>query len=48
MITPNPLFPGARVALVCVSSAVPEDRLAPAVDAVRALGLENVFSEPAG
>ena len=48
MITPKPLFPGARVALVCVSSAVPEDRLAPAVDAVRALGLENVFSEPAG
>lgn len=43
MITPKPLFPGARVALVCVSSAVPEDRLDPAVDAVRALGLEPVL-----
>ena len=42
MITPKPLFPGARVALVCASSAVPEDRLEPALDAVRALGLEPV------
>lgn len=40
MITPKPLFPGARVALVCASSAVPEDRLEPAVATVRALGLE--------
>ena len=43
MITPKPLFPGARVALVCASSAVPEERLQPAVDAVRALGLEPVL-----
>ena len=42
MITPKPLFPGARVALVCASSAVPEDRLEPALEAVRALGLEPV------
>lgn len=42
MLTPKPLFPGARVALVCASSAVPEDRLEPAVSAVRALGLEPV------
>ena len=33
MITPNPLYPGAKVALVCASSAVPEERLAPAVGA---------------
>lgn len=43
MITPKPLFPGARVALLCASSAVPAERLAPAVDAVRALGLEPVL-----
>ena len=42
MITPNPLYPGAKVALVCASSAVPEERLAPAVEAVRALGLQPV------
>lgn len=42
MITPNPLYPGARVALVCASSAIPEERLAPALDAVRALGLDPV------
>lgn len=42
MITPTPLSPGARVALVCASSAVPEERLAPALAAVRALGLEPV------
>lgn len=43
MLTPNPLFPGARVALVCASSAVPEEHLEPAVAAVRALGLEPVL-----
>lgn len=43
MMTPRSLFPGARVALVCASSAVPEDRLEPAVAAVRALGLEPVL-----
>jgi len=44
MQTPRPLFPGARVALVCASSAVPEERLAPAVEAVSALGLTPVLS----
>lgn len=43
MITPKHLFPGARVALVCASSAVPTERLDPAVQAVRALGLEPVL-----
>lgn len=42
MTTPKPLFPGARVALTCASSAVPPERLGPAVDAVAALGLEPV------
>lgn len=42
MLTPKPLFPGARVALVCASSAVPEERLEPALAAMRALGLEPV------
>lgn len=40
MLTPNSLYPGARVALLCASSAVPEDRLEPSVQAVKALGLE--------
>ena len=43
MIIPKPLFPGARVALVCASSAVPAERLAPAVEAVSALGLVPVL-----
>lgn len=43
MIFPKPLFPGARVALLCASSAVPPDRLEPAAEAVRALGLEPVL-----
>ena len=42
MLTPNSLYPGARVALLCASSAVPSERLAPAVEAVKALGLEPV------
>ncbi len=42
MITPKPLFEGARVALTCASSAVPVDRLEPAVAAVKALGFEPV------
>jgi muramoyltetrapeptide carboxypeptidase len=42
MQTPHSLYPGARVALLCPSSPVEEDRLAPAVEAVRALGLEPV------
>ncbi len=36
------LYPGARVALVCASSAVPEERLETALAAVKALGLEPV------
>ena len=43
MITPQPLFKGARVALLCASSAVPPERLAPAEAAVRELGLEPVL-----
>ena len=42
MLTPNSLYPGARVALVAPASAVPEDRLQPAIDAVKALELEPV------
>ncbi|MCI2105866.1 MAG: LD-carboxypeptidase [Intestinimonas sp.] len=42
MLSPNPLYPGARVALLCASSAIPEGRLEPAVAAIRALGLEPV------
>lgn len=36
------LHPGDKVALVCASSTVPEERLAPAVAAVEALGLKPV------
>ena len=42
MITPKPLFPGARVALVAPASAVPEEKLQPALDFVRTLGMEPV------
>ena len=42
MIEAAPLFPGARVALVAPTSAVPAKRLQPAEDFVRALGLEPV------
>lgn len=42
MLIPKPLFPGARVALLAPASAVPEDRLQPALDFVRSLGLEPV------
>ena len=42
MITPKPLFPGARVALLAPASAVPEARLQPALDFVRSLELEPV------
>lgn len=42
MSTSPSLYPGARVALLCASSAVPEDRLEPAIQAVQALGLEPV------
>lgn len=43
MINPKPLFPGARVALVAPSSAVPEEKLQPALDLVRDLGMEPVL-----
>ena len=42
MMIPKPLFPGARVALVAPASAVPEEKLQPALDYVQALGLEPV------
>lgn len=42
MITPKSLYPGARVALVGPASAVPEEKLQPALDYVRSLGLEPV------
>lgn len=42
MSTVPSLYPGARVALLCASSAVPEERLAPAIQAVKDLGLEPV------
>jgi len=42
MLIPKPLFPGARVALVAPASAVPEEKLQPALDYVRSLGLEPV------
>ena len=42
MIRPKPLFPGARVALVAPASAVPNEKLQPALDYVRSLGLEPV------
>ena len=40
MFTPAPLSPGARVALVAPSSAVPAEKLEPALNFVRSLGLE--------
>lgn len=42
MLTHSSLYPGARVALVAPASAVPEERLQPALDAVKAFGLEPV------
>lgn len=42
MITPKPLFRGARVALIAPSGPVPEDRLEPAVASVQAFGLVPV------
>ena len=42
MRKPAPLYPGARVALVCASSAVPADRLESAVAAVKELMLQPV------
>lgn len=42
MITPKPLFPDARVALLAPASAVPEQKLQPALDLCASLGLEPV------
>lgn len=42
MITPKPLFKGARVALIAPSGPVPEERLEPAVSSVRAMGFAPV------
>ncbi len=42
MMIPKPLFPGSRVALLAPASAVPEEKLQPALDYVRSLGLEPV------
>ena len=42
MLTPSSLYPGARVALVAPASAVPEERLQPSIDAVKAFNLEPV------
>ena len=42
MIEAAPLFPGARVALTAPASAVPAEKLQPALDFVRALDLEPV------
>ena len=42
MNTPDSLYNGAKVALLCASSAVPEERLEPSIAAVKALGLEPV------
>lgn len=42
MIVPKPLFPGARVALLAPASAVPEEKLQPALEFVRSLALEPV------
>ena len=43
MLVPKPLFPGAKVALVAPASAVPEEKLQPAIDYVRSLELEPVL-----
>ena len=43
MVKPKPLFPGARVALVAPSSAVPEEKLQPGLDLVKSLGMEPVL-----
>lgn len=42
MKKPAPFYSGARVALVAPGSAVPEDRLEPALEFVRGFGLEPV------
>lgn len=43
MRIPNSLFPGARVALIAPASAVPTEKLQPALEYVRSLSLEPVI-----
>ena len=44
MITPNPLFPGARIALISPASPVPEaSQVAASVDCLAALGLDPIL-----
>lgn len=45
MFYPKPLFSGARVALIAPSGPVPAERLEPAIQSVRALGLEPAVFE---
>ncbi len=42
LITPKPLHPGARVALLDASSAIPGEQLEPSIASIRAMGLEPV------
>ena len=44
MITPNPLFPGARIALISPASPVPEtSQVAASMDCLTALGLDPIL-----
>lgn len=43
MLTPSSLYPGAKVALLCPSSAVTQDALEPIVADIKALGLEPMI-----
>lgn len=45
MLYPKPLQKGARIALIGMSSAVPDGRLEPAVSAVKAYGFEPIIYE---
>jgi len=45
MLTPKPLFPGARVALIAPAGPVPPEKFGPAVRAVEELGLRPVVFE---
>lgn len=47
MLTPKPLFPGARVALIAPAGPVPPEKFGPAVRAVEELGLRPVVFESA-
>ena len=47
MLQPKKLFPGARIALIGTSGPLPEGRLEPTLEALRALELEPVVFESA-